>query len=89
MTLNFKIDEKQLGTFARLLAKELQSQSPMPKKPVTLEEAVELTGLSESTIRRRIKAKEWPSVPGVGRTLIPAAFMERVLDGTTKQEENE
>lgn len=71
------------GPLAEVIARALErSREPERRvKPYSVAEAAELLGVSRVTVYERMAAGAIRQVPNVGRKLIPAAEMERLLEG--------
>lgn len=85
--IELTIPESQMGMLADLIADRMAAKSQEAAKPFTVEQAAERIGISKSTVIRRIKAGTFPTLPGVGRNLIPAAFVAEILEGKNQQKD--
>jgi excisionase family DNA binding protein len=80
--IELTIPESQMGMLADLIADRMAAKSQVADgKPLTVTQAATRLGISESTVVRRVKAGTFPTLQGVGRTLIPAAFIAEMLEG--------
>jgi excisionase family DNA binding protein len=80
MTIEVKLAPEQLPLLARLIAREMGAVGGMTRtKPYDVKEAAAALGVSPDTVRRRVAAGLFKSVPDAGRVLIPAAEIERLL----------
>jgi excisionase family DNA binding protein len=80
--IEVRLDPGQLAELASMIAEKLRAAAtPAATKPYTVAEAAQALGVSESTIVRRVRAGQLRCVPGLGRTLIPAATIADLLGG--------
>jgi excisionase family DNA binding protein len=80
MTITIHFTDEQMQQLADSIAERMRV-SHTDEKPLTVEEAAKRLRVSESTINRRIKAGTIPTVPGLGRSLIPASAVKELLEG--------
>lgn len=80
--IEVKLDRGQLSELAGMIADELRGYAtePTANRPLSVSDAAKALNVSESTITRRVKAGEIPTIPGLGRTLIPATAIADLLD---------
>jgi excisionase family DNA binding protein len=83
LTLQLQITDEQMKSLADMIAERIAGKSETTTRPLTTKEAAARLGVSESTVIRRVHAGEFPRVPGVGRMLIPSAFIQRLSNGET------
>lgn len=62
-----------------LVREALGDMAPVQKDALSVPEVAARTGLSEPTIRRRIKSGTIPTVPGLNPARIPANFINRMM----------
>ena len=79
MNITLHLSDDQVQAMADHIAQRIQLSSA--DKPLTVKEAADRLGVSPSTINRRLAAGTIPSVPGLGRSLIPASAVKDLLDG--------
>jgi len=79
------LTENEMAVLADMIAERLHKRTAAPAKPYSAEEVAEALGVSMSTVHRRIKAGEIPTVPGMGRLLIPAPFIHDLLEGKSPE----
>lgn len=78
-TLFLELTEGQLDILADAIFKRMAKQ-PVADKPLSVDEMATALGVSKDTIYRRIQAGEIRTIPGMGRKLIPAIELARLLD---------
>ena len=62
-----------------LVREALGDMAPVQKDALSVPEVAARTGLSQPTIRRRIKSGAIPTVPGLNPARIPANFINRMI----------
>jgi excisionase family DNA binding protein len=78
ITLQITIAEEHLATLAGMIAAAMPTKDD--DRPLTVPEAAKRLGVSVRTIQRRVEAGLIERVPGMGRVLIPAAAVQRLLN---------
>ncbi|MEI6676891.1 MAG: helix-turn-helix domain-containing protein [Verrucomicrobiota bacterium] len=81
MDITITIPDEQLEMLAKLIAGHLGKADS--KSTYTVTEAARVLRVSEKTIRRRVEAGTLAAVPCAGRTLIPAAVIEKLINPLT------
>ena len=83
MTITIQLTDEQVDALAdRIAARITPRITPRADdKPLTVKEAADRLGVSTSTINRRLAAGTIPTVPGLGRSLIPASAIAELLGG--------
>ena len=82
MNITITIPDEQLEMLATLIARKIGGVRA-GKATYTVAEAAKILGVGQQTIRRRVEAGTLLSVPGVGRTLIPSAVIEKLINPHT------
>jgi excisionase family DNA binding protein len=77
--LQITLSPEQLAELADQIAAKLRATTR--REPYTVDEAAQALNVSPQSIRRQIDAGTIATVPNVGRKLIPAATVGRMLDG--------
>lgn len=80
MTITIHFTDEQMQQLADRIAERMRF-SHADDRPLTVKEAADRLGVSTSTINRRLAAGTIPTVPGLGRSLIPASAIAELLDG--------
>ena len=75
MNLTLTLTDEQMATLADAVAKRL-GRVETKRAAHTVTETATLLGCSRDTVERRIKAGVIPTVPGMGRVLVPARYFE-------------
>lgn len=79
LTVELRLPDDQLRALAALIAQSVGGSTG--RATYTVAQAAQKTGQSEKTIRRHIEAGRIARVPNIHRTLIPAAALERYING--------
>lgn len=77
MTLTFELSNEQIQEIADVVAAKLKGLTAT--KTYTVSQAAKVLGVSNETIRRRIRAGLIETVPNMGVVRITAATMARIL----------
>ena len=77
--ITINISDETLEALATIIVAKLNGKAN-GKATYTVAEAAKIIGTSQETIRRRVEAGTLPRVPGIGRTLIPAVVIERLIN---------
>jgi len=82
MNTTITIPDEQLEMLATLIARKIGGANA-GRATYTVREAAGVLRVSEKTIRRRVEAGTLARVPGMGRTLIPSAVIEKLINPHT------
>lgn len=72
LVATIKLDPSGLAELAKLIASKMKEERMKPYSP---QEAAEALGGSKTTVERRVKAGVYPEIPQLGKTRIPASFI--------------
>lgn len=79
MTITIQLTDEQVDALADRIAERITPRAA--DRPLTVREAADRLGVSTSTINRRLAPGTIPTVPGLGRSLIPASVIADLLGG--------
>jgi excisionase family DNA binding protein len=73
-----ELTDEQFSALADAVAQRMEGKS-VNRDALSVPEVAARTGLSQPTIRRRIKSGAIPTVPGLNPARIPANFINRMM----------
>jgi len=81
MDLVLHLTDDQVDAIAARVAARMAEAPQRTRRPFTLREAAAEIGVSYETLRLRVRAGTVRRVPGIGKVLIPADEVARLIEG--------